>query len=112
MLNYIVSLEISGRFTIKAIRLAPFYDIISTAIYDGSRNMAFNIGGEYSIDRITDDCFIRAAGEAGLGKRYALQRVRRMKELFRPSLISAAEELSAEGFPEAKKIAERILISK
>lgn len=51
----------------KQCRLAPFYDLISTTYYeDLSTNMAMKIGGEYNINQITSQHFIKAAAEIGL----------------------------------------------
>ena len=50
---------------LKGIRLAPAYDIISTTIYEQStRDMAFSIGGIYSIDEIDEGILLKAAREA------------------------------------------------
>ena len=52
---------------VRQIRLAPVYDIVSTVIYEQStRDMAFSIGGVFSLDALTRDCFRKAAREAGL----------------------------------------------
>ena len=96
--------------TLKQIRLAPAYDIVSTVIYDRStRDMAFRIGEELSIDDITRDSFRNAAKEVGLRERMAMQRFDDMAERFLPALRGAAEELVREGYPKAAEIEERIL---
>ena len=92
------------------LRLAPAYDLVSTAVYEQStRNMAFSIGGVYSLDEIDKDVFMRAASEAGLGKKLAMQRLAMMAEQFIPALELSAEELSDSGFVKAAELKQRIL---
>ncbi len=93
-----------------ALRLAPAYDIVSTAVYESStREMAFRIGGDLTLDRIDRASFRRAAGEAGLGGRIALQRFDTIAMRFRDALQESAGELEEEGFAGAGRIEERIL---
>ncbi len=47
--------------------LAPLYDLVSTAVYDGlSPRMAMKIGGQYEFDALYPRHWDRFAGEAGL----------------------------------------------
>lgn len=64
-------------------RLAPFYDLLSTAYYpDLAKTMAMKIGGEYSSAKVYQRHFERLAEEAGLGKALVKQRVQEIaKEL-------------------------------
>ncbi len=95
---------------LRQIRLAPVYDMISTVIYEQStRDMAFSIGGTFSIDALTRDSFREAAGEAGLGERMALHRFDGMAARFRPALHKAAGQLIREGYRKAGEIEQRIL---
>jgi serine/threonine-protein kinase HipA len=95
---------------LKKIRLAPAYDIVSTAVYAGStREMAFRIGEARNIDEITEDSFRAAAGKAGLSPRMAMRRFESIRERFRPALRRSAEELSSAGYPKAAEIERRIL---
>ena len=49
---------------LKTIKLAPAYDMISTVVYaESTKNMAFKIGGEFRLDKITRESFAKAAGE-------------------------------------------------
>ena len=94
---------------LKGIRLAPAYDLVSTAVYESStRDMAFSIGGVFRLDEIDRDAFRRAAKDAGLGERMALQRLDRMAEAFPAALLASAEALEAQGLPKVKEIAEKI----
>ncbi len=91
-------------------RLAPAYDIVSTAVYEQStRNMAFSIGGSLSLDEITRDSFRDAAADAGLGEKMAIRRFDEMAGRFRTVLHESAEELTREGYPKAAEIENRIL---
>ena len=61
----------------RAVRLAPAYDIVSTAVYpESTREMAFFIGDALSLDALTRDSFRLAAREIGLGERMARTRCR------------------------------------
>ncbi len=96
----------------KAVRLAPAYDIVSTSVYEEStREMAFFIGDTLLLDDLTADSFRLAAREVGLGERMAMRRFQDMCGSFRPALHAAAEELAAEGFPNALTLEQRILES-
>lgn len=58
------------------VRLAPLYDIVSTAYYpELSREMAMKLGGEYSSERIASGNFEKLAEEAGLAKPLVRRRV-------------------------------------
>ena len=95
---------------INAPRLAPAYDIVSTRIYEScSKEMAFAIGGESDIERITRDSFEAAASEVGIGRRLATQRFDSMSDRFEKELTAAASELQSLGFTRSSEICERIL---
>ena len=94
----------------KTVRLAPAYDIVSTAAYkESTREMAFFIGGALLLDDVTRDSFRQAAREAGLGERMAMRRFDAMCENFKPALRASAAELSTAGFPKALELEQRIL---
>ena len=96
----------------KTVRLAPAYDIVSTAVYpESTREMAFFIGGALLLDDLTPDSFRLAAKEVGLGERMAMRRFDAMCEEFRPALHSSASELAAAGYPRALDLEQRILES-
>ena len=95
---------------LKSIRLAPAYDIISTVIYEqGTRDMAFCIGGAFSLEDLTRDSFRLAAGEAGLGERMAMRRFDAMAGRFRAALHESAKELISSGYVKAEEIESKIL---
>ena len=95
---------------LRSVRLAPAYDILSTAVYEQStRNMAFRIGKELSVDRITAQSFRDAAEEIGIGSRMAMRRFERMCGLFEEALHKSALQLYDEGFENAPELEQRIL---
>ncbi|MBO4396717.1 MAG: type II toxin-antitoxin system HipA family toxin [Eubacterium sp.] len=95
--------------TLKTIKLAPAYDMISTTIYDEStRNMSFFIGGEIALDRINSACLERAARDAGIGKKIAMQHYDQIASNIKQALKSAADQMVAEGFPAAEKVYDQI----
>ena len=96
----------------KRVRLAPAYDIVSTAIYEQStRDMDFRIGGAQTIDEITAESFRAAAREVGLGERMAMRRFDNIREQFVPALRQSALELVSAGYPKAFEMEKRILSS-
>ncbi len=95
---------------LKQIRLAPAYDIISTTVYEQStRDMAFSIGGDRSVDEITSESFRRGAKEAGLGESLAMRRYGELCKEFRPALRQSAEELLEKGYSAVAGLEQRIL---
>ena len=73
--NHIKNVSLLYDEELKTVRLAPAYDILSTVIYTSStRDMAFSIGNEYDIKKITRDSFRREAANIGLGEQMAMKR--------------------------------------
>ena len=108
--NHIKNFSLLYRDDLKGIRLAPAYDIVSTTVYEGSsRDMAFHIGGEYRIDRITRDSFGNAAKEVGLGQKLAMTRFDEMCSRFEAALSEAAGMLTGIGSQKAAQFQEKIL---
>jgi serine/threonine-protein kinase HipA len=70
-----------GRRDDLEIRLAPLYDVVSTAYYpELSPEMAMRIGEEYSPEKVSLGDFERLAGEAKLGKPMVRARLREVTE--------------------------------
>ena len=66
----------------SSIRLAPFYDLLSTSYYpELSKKMAMKIGGEYVADKISLKHFEQLAEEAGLAKPMVKRRVAELAEM-------------------------------
>ena len=107
--NHIKNLSIIYSSNLDAISLAPAYDLLSTVIYDGTtRNMAFNIGGVYSIDEIDRTAWERAALDVGLGKKYALERYDWLKGSMGKALSESTKELMDQGLTSAKATERKI----
>ncbi len=82
-------------------RLAPLYDVLSTAYYpELSKKMAMKIGGEYASEKVLPKDFEQLAEEAGLAKPMVKRRVRELAEI----VLSKAPDLIAE-LPAAKPVA-------
>ncbi len=95
---------------LKGIRLAPAYDIVSTAVYDQStREMAFRIGDARMLTDVTRTSFSLASSEAGLGTALALRHFDRMAEYFPKALEEATAQLVSAGYPEAELLRTKIL---
>ncbi len=63
-------------------RLAPLYDVLSTAYYpELAKKMAMKIGGEYAADKVLPKHFDQLADEAGLAKPLVKRRVRELAEI-------------------------------
>jgi len=76
---------VSGKSTI---RLAPFYDLLSTALYpELSTKMAMNFGSEYDPEKVIAKHFERFSQDATLGNAMVK---RRMKELVEAVLSTLA----------------------
>ena len=95
---------------LKAVRLAPAYDIVSTILYDThSSEMAFSVGGQIEWKKIDRSCFEEACKECGLNKKLFMQLFDEKHALFRDALRRAAETVRDEGFEDALWMADRIL---
>ena len=95
---------------LSEIRLAPAYDLVSTCVYSGgTKKLAFSIGGEMDIRKVTEESFRQAAKDARIGERMAMNRLREIKDRFRDALQSATNELVQEGYVRADDLSERIL---
>lgn len=108
--NHIKNLSLVYSKSLREKRLAPAYDIVSTAIYpSSSREMAIGIGGERTLDKIIRKHFVDAASEAGINEKIALRYFDVIAGGFEQALNTAADELSEQGYANAKKIKEKIL---
>ena len=98
---------------LRSVRLAPAYDIVSTVVYDThSLKMAFAIGGEIEWSRVDRNCFERACDEIGVSRKIFMKRYDRLEEQFEPALRKAAGRLTAAGYEETGKLADRLLSMK
>ncbi|MCD7751197.1 MAG: type II toxin-antitoxin system HipA family toxin [Lachnospiraceae bacterium] len=108
--NHIKNLSLLYSASLRSIRLAPAYDIVSTAVYDSStENMAFGIGGERNLYSVSRKSFERAARDAGLGVGIAMKRFDTMVSGFEEAVNQASQSLEAQGFEEAGRIRDAIM---
>ena len=82
-------------------RLAPLYDVLSTAYYpELAKTMAMKIGGEYAFDKVLPKHFDQLADEAGLAKPMVRRRVKELAETALskiPDLITGRHTTKAVG---------------
>ena len=96
--------------SLKSVRLAPAYDIVSAILYDThSSEMAFSIGGEIEWKKLNRNCFEEACKEIGLSKKLFMADLDRMAEGFNSALKEAAGSMEAEGFENMGAMAEKII---
>ena len=108
--NHIKNISLLYSYDLRSISLAPAYDIVSTAIYEGSsREMAIGIGGERVIDNIGEKHFIDAASEIGLSKKIAMGRFDKIANEFESAINEACKRMENEGYQDVRKIKEMIL---
>ena len=108
--NHIKNISLLYSPDMRTVRLAPAYDILSTAIYRGSaRDMAISFGGVSRLEQIDREAVQKAAAEAGLGRRMAMNCLEQMIKKLPQALAESAEELRQAGFWYAEALAARIL---
>ncbi len=92
------------------IRLAPFYDLVSTTYYEGlSLNTAIFVGGKHYINEIRRNNLELAAEEIQISKKIASGETDKMIDSFEAALRESALELIDEKINEASKMSERIM---
>ena len=97
----------------KSKNLAPLYDVISTTIYEGSsRDMAVAIDGKYDIDDIDRGSFNNMASRVYMGKSVAMADYDNMADAFEKAITDAGRELMEQGFTDAMKIKDEILLKR
>lgn len=95
---------------LSSIRLAPFYDVICTKIYESStEEMSVSINGKLNINQITREDLEQEAKNCGLGSKIAMKIYDEVHDGIQKTLLDSAEELSKTGFTEAPSMAEKIL---
>jgi serine/threonine-protein kinase HipA len=89
------------------LRLAPMYDLVSTAVYDGlSLKMAMRIGGEYRGDYIEERHWERLADDLDLGAAEFRRRRRRIGEAIVSAIADVQPEFATAGH--GRPVVERI----
>ena len=95
---------------LSSIRLAPFYDVVCTKLYESSTDeMSVSINGKQNINQITREDLAQEAKNCGLGSKIALKIYDELHDGIKKALLDSAEELSKTGFTEAQSMAEKIL---
>lgn len=80
----------------EGIKLAPFYDLLSTAIYPGiSQKLAMKVGGENRPDWIRRDHWERLAADANVGVRAVFTVADELVEKWPETFIKTRNELAA-----------------
>lgn len=79
------------------IRLTPFYDLLSTAVYENlSPKMAMKIGSEYAPSEVSPRKWGKLAEETGLGARYVRDELRATAERLTTASATLREAFVAE----------------
>lgn len=96
--------------SLKSVRLAPAYDIVSTVLYGThSTEMAFSIGGEIEWGKMSRKCFEEACRDIGLSKKLFMAEFDHMAGSFEDALKEAAGSMENEGFENISAMAEEII---
>ncbi len=108
--NHIKNYSLVYSKDLSSVKMAPFYDVMSTLIYENvTRKMAFRINQKPNIDEITREDFKKESKLIDLDEEFALQAFDELQMNFKNALLQSEEELVANGFFQAKEIAERIM---
>jgi len=97
------------------VSLAPAYDIISTAVYDGrygsklSRNLGMRIGMHENLDRVTKDDFAIFADDVHMRFRQIKSFGEELKQKLPSAFDSASLAADRKGFKDAREIVGRIM---
>ncbi len=108
--NHVKNISLTYNQTLDSIRLSPVYDVVSTTIYPkSSKQLAFRIGGEKDVRRVSKDDLALAADEAGIGRKAALRHADEMRAALEPALREQANLMCENGLPAAQEVCESIL---
>lgn len=82
----------------RGVRLAPFYDLVSTLVYpELSSRMAMKIGGKYEFDAVLPRHWEKFARDVGLAPSMVRQRLGKLADAMVPALAAERKHLEAEG---------------
>jgi serine/threonine-protein kinase HipA len=79
-------------------RLAPLYDVVSTAVYNVTPKMAMLIGGEDDPMAVTEEAWRRTAAECALNEPLLLREIRELATRTRACAAAMAATAQAEGW--------------
>jgi serine/threonine-protein kinase HipA len=92
------------------LRLAPFYDLMSTQVYSGlGSNFAFSVGGEFAPGKMTAKHVLALADSIGVVPRYAVKLAHELAGQLDRAIVMAADELAPWLQPGQKVLAGRLL---
>lgn len=95
--------------TDDGIRLAPFYDLMSTRVYPGlGPHFAFKIGGENEPGKIDATHIDTLADAIGVGRKYMQKLAKEMADRVETALPAAIEELSSDIGDKERVMVERL----
>lgn len=101
--------NLSLLLTDQGLRLAPFYDLMSTRVYSGlAPQFTFQIGGEYSPGKIKQSHLESLAASIGVKANYLTKIGSEMAEQVEHNIPLAASEIAAQLEPAEQIMAERI----
>ena len=96
---------------LRSARLAPAYDMVSTAVYEsGTRDMSFYIGDQLSLDELNENSFEEAAGLCRMNAKPAMRRFYKLADAFEGALKSSCRQLKEMGIPHVEAIRDKILL--
>lgn len=108
--NHIKNSSLIYSKDLSSIRLAPFYDVVCTKVYESSTDeMSVSINGRQNVNQITRDDLEMEAKNCGLGSKAAMKIYDEVHNGIKKALLDSADELSQAGFTEAQPMAEKIL---
>lgn len=109
--NHIKNSSLIYSKDLSSIRLAPFYDVVCTRLYESSADeMSVSINGKQNINQITRDDFEKEAKNCGFGSKIAMKIYDEVHNGIKKAIFDSAEELTQTGFSEAQSIAEKIIL--
>jgi serine/threonine-protein kinase HipA len=77
-------------------RLAPFYDLVSTAVYDVEQKLAMAIGGEFEPEQIAGAHWRLMAAELGMAEGALAREISQFAERVRRCAVTVREQAVAE----------------
>lgn len=96
--------------TSEGLRLAPFYDLMSTVVYSGlGPSFAFKIAGEYEPGKMTHEHLMKFAAEVGVAPRYLFKLASDLAHHVLSAIETAASEIQPDVGHSQAVLAERIV---
>ncbi len=85
--------NISLMLSRESVALAPFYDLMSTAVYENlSRKMAMRIGGEYDSEMVFERHWERLSEEMGVKENFVIKLLAEMKKKIRVGALALSND--------------------